>query len=95
MTVPSLWAGPYETAIEHYEAGEYPKAKTLFEQAAAEGNREAKYRLGQLYESGLGVEQNLTAAMQLYKEASPLLPRNTENTSQFNPIACNATVQRH
>ncbi|MDX1294912.1 MAG: phospholipase A [Sulfurimonadaceae bacterium] len=56
--------------MEHYKVSDYSQAKTLFEQAASEGSREAKYRLGEFYEKGLGVDQNLTAAMRFYKEAS-------------------------
>lgn len=51
---------------------EFVKAVQLFKAADDLGLAEAKYNLGVCYESGVGLEQNLTKAFQYYKEAADL-----------------------
>ena len=48
---------------------DYAKARELYEQAVADGWNLAKFRLGRLYEQGLGVPQDYAKARKLYEES--------------------------
>ena len=67
-----LNADDFGHARELYRSGEYRSAFELFEKEALQENKNAQYRLAQMYEQGLGTEQNATAAMQWYKAAASL-----------------------
>ena len=47
----------------------YTEAEINFQKAAAEGDAEAKYRLGYRYQHGKGVPQDLTEALRWYRGA--------------------------
>ena len=49
---------------------DYAKAAEWFEKSAAQGSRGARINLGYLYEQGLGVPQDISKALNLYREAS-------------------------
>jgi TPR repeat protein len=57
------------TGVEGVKA-DVPRAIQLIEQAASTGEAEAQYQLGQLFEEGQGVEQDLPNAIRWYREAS-------------------------
>ena len=68
----------YHSSTAYYLLGDYymrggkkyyKKAFKLFEVAAKKGDAEAKYQLGQMYEEGLGVEQNFKEALKWYELA--------------------------
>jgi TPR repeat protein len=46
------------------------RARTLLEAAAAQGDPEAKFELGRLYEKGLGVEQDIEKAIGLFQQSA-------------------------
>ena len=48
----------------------YAMALTLYGSAAAQGNRVAAYKLGELYRRGLGTEQDYGKALIYYQEAA-------------------------
>lgn len=48
---------------------DYPQAALWMERAAKQGNAQAQYLLGTLYERGRGVGQNSNRAMEWYKKA--------------------------
>jgi uncharacterized protein len=49
---------------------DYASAVKYFGQSAAQGNRVAAYRLGQMYESGTGVSQDSAQALQFFEESA-------------------------
>jgi hypothetical protein len=51
-------------------APDYDMAAVWFKKSAAQGFKRAKINLGYLYEQGLGVDKDLTTALNLYREAS-------------------------
>jgi phospholipase A1 len=62
---------PYDTAREHFEAGEYEEAFRGFRRALDEDNDEdACYYIGTMYDQGLGVEQNRTLANGYFKRVA-------------------------
>lgn len=53
-----------------YDAGKYKEAFPLLLKAAEQGNAEAQFRLGILYETGIGVDKNYSAAAKWYRKAA-------------------------
>ena len=51
-------------------AGDYVRAQNVWRPLARDGNAEAQYRLGWLYENGLGTEQNPFITAQWYRQAA-------------------------
>lgn len=64
-----VWAD-VESGLAALAQQDYPKAKTEFEIAAKQGNAEAQYSLGHLYESGEGITRNYAEALQWYRKAA-------------------------
>jgi len=54
----------------HKRAGDYGPAREWFLKAAARGHIESEFNLGELYEEGLGVEQNKSTAVEFYLKAA-------------------------
>jgi uncharacterized protein len=63
-------AGPYEDAVAAYQRGDYATALRLWRPLAAEGNTNAQYVLGMMYEDGLGVASDAQEALQWYRKAA-------------------------
>jgi TPR repeat protein len=57
-------------AIEYIEKENYAKALPYLEIAAKGGDDWAQYQLGEFYEEGLAVEQNLASALYWYEKAA-------------------------
>ncbi len=53
-----------------YRRGDYKAAHQLWLAEAKDGNAEARYRLGGLYENGEGVDQSYLEAARWYREAA-------------------------
>lgn len=64
--------GAFTKGEEAYTAGDYKAAAKLWSDEAAQGSREAKFRLGLLSELGLGVPANEQAAFNYYLDAAEL-----------------------
>ncbi len=60
----------FNAAIEHYEVGNYAKAREIWSNAAARGGVKSQYRLGEVYEHGAGVEKDLVEAHLWYSLAA-------------------------
>ena len=60
----------YQLGLTHLEAKRNAEAVRLIRLSANQGLAAAQYRLAKLYESGIGVEQNLATAMRLLKQAA-------------------------
>ena len=63
------WAS-VQAGLEAYERGEYTEAVRWYRQAADEGDPEAQYNLGVMYNFGRGVPQSDAQAMMWYREAA-------------------------
>lgn len=67
--------------IAYCNSGYYKQAADCFRQSANQGNMYAQYNLGQLYETGLGVEKNISEAKYWYQKAA-----NQGNASAINRL---------
>jgi len=72
--LPEQWkkqdaAKKYEQGKSLYDAGNYADAKALFETAAGNGNANAQFCLGSMYDSGQGVTRNYVEAIKWYRLA--------------------------
>lgn len=65
-------SGPADPAYAAFDAGRYMEARKLAETAAAKGNGPSYTMLGQLYEQGLGVPQDLSKAADYYAKGAAL-----------------------
>ena len=59
----------YRRAVNHFTYAAQ-QAAASFEQAAKQGNADAQYQLGFMYETGQGVEQDYRRAAQWYEKAA-------------------------
>lgn len=66
----AAYADDLEDARRAYGAGEFTEASTLLRPLAREGNVEAQYLLGRLYEQGDGVAKDTAEAKRLYNQAA-------------------------
>ncbi len=66
----SLLAAPYDEAERLLAAGDNAAAFDRFEQLAIDGDRQAQYRLAQLYASGVGTAQDPAQAANWYRRAA-------------------------
>ena len=65
----SARAGPFEDGAAAYQRGDYATAQKIFQTLAAQGNAEAQYNLGFMYDSGKGVKQDYAEALKWYRLA--------------------------
>lgn len=70
MVALRLCAGEYEEGSTLYRDGNYSSAIIHLTNAANAGNQYAQYLLGKMYEEGLGVDANISKAMQWYKQSA-------------------------
>jgi TPR repeat protein len=70
LTATPAFAAPYDEAEALLAAGDNAAAFTRFEQLAIDGNRNAQYRLAQLYASGIGTAQDPAQAASWYRRAA-------------------------
>ena len=59
-----------EDGINELKNGNYKEAITLLEPLALQGNADAQYNLGNMYDNGQGVVQDYFEAARLYKMAA-------------------------
>ena len=57
-------------SYEYYKTRQYDKALPLLEKAAREGDAEAPFYLGVMYDEGKGVDKDMKRAFQYYKLAA-------------------------
>ena len=62
----------YQQAVKAYADGQYKKAYALFLPLAEQGDEDAQFHLGLMYDNGLGVKQDHEIAEQWYNRACPL-----------------------
>jgi len=61
------WAGQFEDGVAAYERGDNATALRLFQSLAKQGNAEAQYRLGNMYDDGKGVTQDYAEAVKWFR----------------------------
>ena len=66
----TAWAGDIEDADAAYEKGNYAEALRKFKIAAAQGNENAQFAIGYMYNTGQGVVQNYEEAVRWYRMAA-------------------------
>src|SRR5947209_1013288 len=73
-------AGPFEDAVAASERGDYVTALRLYRSMAEQGNGNAQFSLGTLYEQGRGVTKDLSQAANWYdlaaKQGHPIAQLN-------------------
>jgi uncharacterized protein len=63
-------ADPYGDAVAAYQRGDFATALRLWRPLAAQGNSNAAYVLGMMYDDGMGVAPDSQAAVQWYRQAA-------------------------
>jgi TPR repeat protein len=70
MLTSGATAGPLEDGDAAYERGDYATAVQLWRPLAEQGNPEAQFILGQMYNTGRGVSQDYAEAVKWYRRAA-------------------------
>jgi uncharacterized protein len=73
-------AGPLEDAVAAYKRGDYATALRLWDSLAEQGDADAQFHLGVMYESGRGVLRNDEEAINWYRKAA----EQDDAVAQFN-----------
>ena len=73
-------AGPFEDAIVAYQRGDYATALRIWHPLAEQGDVDAQFHLGVMYESGQGVLRNDAGAIKWYRRAA----ERDDAVAQFN-----------
>jgi TPR repeat protein len=63
-------AGPFEDAVAAYQRGDYATALRLWHPLAEQGDADAQFHLGVMYESGQGGLRNDAEAIKWYRKAA-------------------------
>ena len=79
-TTQGAYAGPFEDGEAARSRGDYATALSLWRPLAAQGNANAQYNLGVMYERGQGVPQDYKEAVRLYGLAAT----QEHDSAQFN-----------
>ena len=90
-------AGPGEDAMAAYARGDYATALRLLRPLAEQGDAQAQYNLGVLYDNGQGVPKNDAEAMKWYRMAADqgeAEARTTSRTCMPPAKACRRTSLR-
>jgi TPR repeat protein len=64
------WAGDFRDGMTAYDNKNYPVALAKFRLAAAQGNGQAQFNLGVMFEQGQGVAQDYVEAVRWYRLAA-------------------------
>ncbi len=70
LVIAVLFGNESEDALKAYNAGDYAKAVKLYKMAVKQGDIDAQYALGFMYEEGKGVKQDYAKARELYMKAA-------------------------
>jgi hypothetical protein len=74
------FAGPLEDAVAAYRRGDYATALGLWHALAEQGDAEAQFHLGDMYDNGQGVPRNDAEAIKWYRKAA----EQGDAVAQFN-----------
>ena len=67
---PAATVSGYQAGAAAYDAGDYAKARRIWQPLAEKGNTRAQRGMGKLYEKGRGVERDFAAAIKWYRPAA-------------------------
>ena len=70
MAFTPVAAQDYQRGMDAYNAGDYATALKEFRPLAEQGNADAQYHFGQMYEGGLGVNRDLSEAAKWHRVAA-------------------------
>jgi uncharacterized protein len=73
-------AGPFEHAVAAYQSGDYAAALRVWRPLAEQGDADAQFYLGVMYESGQGVLRSDAEAIKWYRKAA----QQDDAVAQFN-----------
>jgi len=73
-------ADPFEDAVAAYQSGDYGAALKVWSRLAEQGDADAQFRLGVMYESGQGVLRSDAEAIKWYRKAA----ERDDAVAQFN-----------
>jgi hypothetical protein len=76
----AAFAGPLEDAVAAYRRGDYATALSRWHRLAEQGDAEAQFHLGVMYESGQGGQRNDAEAIKWYRKAA----EQGDAVAQFN-----------
>ena len=65
-----VFAATYEDGEAAYEANDYKKAASIWEELAEQGDITSRLKMAELYTIGRGVKKDFSAAFKLYDEAA-------------------------
>lgn len=65
-----LFAADFGDGVKAFNTGDYATAMAIWKTLADQGNADAQFRIGQLYQFGNGVEENRDEAVKWYKAAA-------------------------
>ena len=70
LAAPPARGGDFFEAYEAFQRGEYEEARAVWSKFAHDGDVDAQFNLGALYENGLGVSQDAEQAARWYRAAA-------------------------
>ena len=80
LSVGAAWAGDFEDGVAAHKKKDFVTALKKFKSAAAQGNSDAQFNLGVMYDIGQGVTQDYAEAVRWYKLAAA----QEDDRAQFN-----------
>jgi len=86
----AVYAGEFEDGYAAFAKKNYAVAMAYFKHAAAQGDADAQYSLGHMYDKRLGVVQDYAEAVKLYRLAAQgefALPRIPSEIIELIPQA--------
>ncbi len=66
----NVWGADFQAGLEAAERGDYAKALREWRPLAEQGNADAQYNLGLMYENGWGVAQDYAEAVKWWRLAA-------------------------
>ena len=70
LTAPNAAASDFFDGYEAFQRGDYDEARTIWSELAHDGDVDAQFNLGTLYENGFGVEEDAEQAARWYRAAA-------------------------
>ena len=80
LSVGAAWAGDFEDGVAAHKKKDFVTALKKFKSAAAQGNSDAQFNLGVMYDIGQGVTQDYAEAVRWWKLAAA----QGDATAQYN-----------
>ena len=70
ISLSSLWAGEFDSAMEAYQRGSYIEALNGFYLLAKNGDAQSQFNVGLMYAKGKGAKQDSSKAIEWYTKAA-------------------------